>query len=198
MFAAVHITEAPSNVIGDIGVELPLGLAEAEMIDGRLAFGKLNIDLAAPVADHDIVKQTAQGTGIFGLARIGLFQEMAAERAYRAQLAGRQNGDQAIKLHQIILHRRGGQQQHIALAHLIDKLPGQRAAVFEFVRLVDDQQIKFTGQDGVAVLFEFRSINACDPAAVFFALDLLPLGRRLHHPERFVKFILQLLAPLFG
>lgn len=63
------------------------------MIDGRLSFGELNVDLAAPVADYDIVQQTAQGTGILGLARIGLFQEMAAEGAHRAQLTGRQNGD---------------------------------------------------------------------------------------------------------
>ena len=94
------------------------------MINGRLAFWESNIDLGTPVTDHYVVEQPAQRLGVFGLASIGLFQKMIAKAAHRAQLTRRQNRDQAVQLHQIILDGRRRQEQDIAFANLVDKLPG--------------------------------------------------------------------------
>ncbi len=147
IFVALAHAEAPADVVGDVGVEAPLVLAQGQVIDGGTPFGKVDIDLAAPVADHDVVEQAAQRRRVLGLAMVGLIQKVAAEAAHRAQLAGREDGDQAVQFHQVVLHRRGRQHEHIALADLVDELPGQRVAILELVGLVDDQQIVVARQD---------------------------------------------------
>ena len=89
MFVAVGVLEAAADVVGDIGVELPFGFAQAKMIDGGAAFGEADVDLAAAVADHDVVEQAAQGGRVLGPALVGAFQEVMAEGAHRAKLARR-------------------------------------------------------------------------------------------------------------
>ena len=197
-FVAVNGPKAAADIVGHFGVKLPLRLTQRQVIDRRLPFGELNIDLAAPVADHHIAEQPAQGARVLGLTGIGLFEKVAPEGAHRTQLTGGQNGDQAVKLHQIILNGGGGEQEHIALTNLVDKLPGQRIAILELVRFVDHQQIKLATEDRIALVFEFGAVNADDPAPFLVARYLFPLCPRLHHRKRFVELAIEFLAPLFG
>ncbi len=105
--------------------------------------------------------------GVFlGRRASAAFQEVLAEAAHRAELARRQDRDQAVQLHQVVLDGRSGEHEHIALADLVDELPGERAAVFELVRFVHNEQVIVAGEDSVAVAFAFGAVQADDPTAL--------------------------------
>ncbi len=198
MFGAVGVVKAPADILGHFAIERPLRLAQLQVIDCCLTPGKLHVDLAAPVADHHIVEQPPQRRGVARLTRIVAIKKVAAEGQHRAKLPRRQDRDQAVQLHQIVLHRRRRQHQHVTLAHLVDKLPGQCAAIFELVRLIHNQQIIVARQDRLPLVRQLGAIKAGDPAPLLCCLHRLPRRRLLHYGEGFVELVLQLLAPLFG
>jgi len=94
------------------------------------------------VADHDVHHQLAQCGHVTRPAPVSHVNEAAAELGGRTQLAGAQEGDQVVQFLQVVLDRRGRQQQQELARNLGHQAPGGRIPMAQVMGLVHDQEVK--------------------------------------------------------
>ena len=107
----------------------------------RAAWRELDAGIGASVSDHHLAEQAPQLLGLTRLMRALSVNESLAKLFRRWELSRLKQGDQVIKFFERILHRRGGQQQEELARQRVDRLPGQRVAVAQVMRLVHHQQV---------------------------------------------------------
>src|SRR6266700_4020181 len=93
-------------------------------------------DAGAAGADHHLVRQRAQRFGVARLAVVAGDQVLALELLPGAELPGPEQRDEIVQLAQVVLERRGGEQQDEVPLDLLDELVGRAAVALHLVRLV--------------------------------------------------------------
>ena len=84
---------------------------------------------ASPVANHHLAHQSLQLVHVLGLEPVAPNYEVLAELPRRLQLSRLEQGNQVEELFQVVLHRRGRQQQDVLLVQAVDELPSLGVAV---------------------------------------------------------------------
>ena len=130
----------------------------------RPAARELQADRAAAVADHHLAQQAVQLVDVARRQLVAAVDEVLLELPGRAQQARLQQRDQVEQLLEVVLHRRGGQQQDVLLLQLAGELPELGVAVAQVVGLIDDDQVPVAGQDGGAVRLALGGVHRGDDA----------------------------------
>src|SRR5205807_491324 len=125
--------------IGGALVQVRLGPGELDLGVARPARRQVQVvhHARAPGADHHFVREGAQAFGVTRLAVVARHQVLSFELLPRAELAGPKQGDQVVQLAQIVLQRRGREQQDEVTLDLLDE-PVRRAALALHLVIVDE------------------------------------------------------------
>ena len=102
-----------------------------------------------------------------------------------------------IKLGEIVLHRRCGQQQQEALVESVHQLVALACTVAQVMRLIDDDEIEIVCQQALGVLAAARLCDRCDQA--FLAPECVGIAaqqRIVGSGTRNIELGLKLFPPL--
>ena len=148
-----------SNQGGDTVVELffcsgglnPYGFGKAR--------GNIDFRHGPGIADHHLAEQFLEPAAVLRAGRIPLGHEPLAKSLGRLELARLEQGDQVVQLHEIVFHRRGGQQEQEPFFERVDQLPVEGIAVFKMMGLIDDHHVIFPAGHGIDVALGFCLID---------------------------------------
>ena len=149
------------------------------------------------IADHRVAHQVAQLVRVGRLARLARGHVSGAKFLLRLEDAGLQQRQQVVELDEIVLHRRGGEQQQKTLGQTVDQLVALAGAVAQVVGLVDDHQIERLCEQPVGMLAPARERERSDdPRRRPEALGVLAKQRVVRGHAGNIELGLQFLAPL--
>ena len=115
---------------GDAFIEFPLRLAGREN-DVLHPARRQGDGAGAAVSDHDLREEPLEFTGVLWLVFIR--DKMAFERAVGPQLPRPEKGDQVEEFFQVVLERRGRDEQKEPLWQAVDELPVLGGGVLEAI-----------------------------------------------------------------
>ncbi len=118
-------------------------------------------------------------------------QVLGLELLPGAELSGPEQRDEVVQLAQVVLERRGGEQQDEIALDFLDELIGRAAVTLHLVRLVHDHQVPAVPQDLLGVPARARAIVRDDRFGD--AWPVVGIGRGL---EALEEFLLELPLPL--
>src|SRR3989440_422201 len=150
-------------------------------------------DARAARADHHLVRQRAQRFGVAWLAMVARDQVLALELLPGAELPGAEQRDEVVQLTQVVLKRRGGEQQDEIPLDFLDELVGRAPVALHLLRLVHDHQVPPVPQDLLGVPPRARAVVRDDRPGDGPTLPVVGVGRSL---EALEKLLLELPLPL--
>lgn len=178
-------------------INLPFRLRWFEP-DGRgEPLRELEIDGAPCISDHHVAQQRLQPVLVRRCLQAPLLKIVLLELFFRLKLSRLQNGNEIKQLDEVVLDRRGREQQYELFLELIHELPREGGPVLEVVRLVHHHEIVELLRDQRHVFGALRRIERRDneplfPEAGRVACELLIVrGQKLD-----AEFGLHLFLPL--
>ncbi|GFP25761.1 hypothetical protein HKBW3S25_01242, partial [Candidatus Hakubella thermalkaliphila] len=164
---------------------------------GRENLRELEIDGAPCISDHHVAQQRPQPVLVRRCLQAPLLKIVLLELFFRLELSRLQNGNEIKQLDEVVLDRRGREQQYELFLELIHKLPREGSPVLEMVRLVHHHEVVELLRDQRHVFGALRRIERRDneplfPEAGRVACELLIVrGQKLD-----AEFGLHLFLPL--